>query len=184
MLGKKERRELEKREKHKNRANRSPWMKYGISAIVLLSIFGRKLPIISLLYGPETSKPAQVKPGGTALSGDDGDDKEQAIQPDPQAGTGKASTDSDIPPGDLRAAVAAREKARDLDPTSYVAWHALADAYSMIPADREQALRAYRTAILYAELAHKKDPDNAEIAASLAALRADPKLQQLTKSQH
>jgi hypothetical protein len=183
ILSKKERRALEKREKEQNGQNRSPWMKYGISAIVLLSIFGRKLPIISLLYGPEASRPAHVKAGPADLSGDE-DDKDGPAPPAPQAGTHNASSEPDTHPDDSSAIIAASEKARDLDPTSYVAWHALADAYSMIPADRQQALRAYHTAVRYAEIAHKKDPDNAEIAASLAALRADPKFQQLTTSHH
>jgi cytochrome c-type biogenesis protein CcmH/NrfG len=55
-----------------------------------------------------------------------------------------------------------------MDPTNYVSWHSLADAYRMIPADHDHAQDAYRKAIHYAEETHQKEPKNAELLASLA----------------
>jgi tetratricopeptide (TPR) repeat protein len=95
-------------------------------------------------------------------------DLERALKLDPHAGTYEALSWLNLEKGDYQAAVAASEKARDMDPTSYVAWHSLADAYRMIPADHDQSLDAYRNAIRYAEETHKKEPKNAELLASLA----------------
>jgi serine/threonine protein kinase/Tfp pilus assembly protein PilF len=96
------------------------------------------------------------------------DDLDRALKLDPHAGTYEAISWLDIQKGDYNAAVAASERAKNMDPTNYVSWHSLADAYRMIPADHDHAQDAYRKAIHYAEETHQKEPKNAELLASLA----------------
>ena len=95
-------------------------------------------------------------------------DLDRALALDPHAGAYEAISYLNLQKGDFEAAVTASEKAKAMDPTSYVAWHSLGDAYRMVPADHEQAIQAYRNAIHFAEEIHKKEPKNAELLASLA----------------
>ena len=61
--------------KQKEKKERNPWIRYSVAAIVLLSIFGKKLPIISRLYPRDEAKTVHIKAGGVDASDDDPDDK-------------------------------------------------------------------------------------------------------------
>jgi serine/threonine-protein kinase len=192
LTAKEQRREKKEREKRAS----SPWFKYGIAAVVLLSIFGRKLPLISMLYGPESSKPAHVKvPEADAADDSDSDSDakadrsassndaqalvlkslenakaeiEKSLGAEPKASSYEELSRIDLETGSFADAVAASRQAVALDPASDAAWRSLGDACRMIPADREQSLAAYTNAIAFAEATRKKEPKNAQLAAALA----------------
>jgi len=75
--------------------------------------------------------------------------------------------------GKFSDAVEMSRKARDLNPTNYVAWGNLASVYLLSPAGHDEAMRAYRRAIELAENSRKETPDSAQLIVDLGAYYAD-----------
>ena len=100
------------------------------------------------------------------------DDIQKSLAVEPQASTYEELSWLDIDTGAFSDAITASQKAIALDPSSYVAWHSLGDAYRMVAADHDQSIAAYRNAIRFAEETRKKEPKDAELSASLAVYYA------------
>jgi serine/threonine-protein kinase len=100
------------------------------------------------------------------------DDIQKSLSVEPQASTYEELSWLDIDTGAFSDAITASQRAIALDPSSYVAWHSLGDAYRMVPGDRDQSIAAYRNAIRFAEETRKKEPKDAELSASLAVYYA------------
>ncbi len=64
------------------------------------------------------------------------------------------------------------KKARDLNPTDYVAWGNLGAAYINVPSDHSQAVKAYQKAIELAEVARKETPQDPVLLATLGGYYA------------
>ncbi len=69
-------------------------------------------------------------------------------------------------------AIEMSRKARDLNPTNYVAWGNLGAAYINVPRDHAQAVEAYRKAIELAEVARKETPQDPLLLATLGGYYA------------
>jgi tetratricopeptide (TPR) repeat protein len=65
------------------------------------------------------------------------------------------------------------KRARDLNPTNYLAWGNLASAYLWSPGGHDQAMDAYRKAIELAEVARKETPADAQLLANLGGYYAE-----------
>jgi Flp pilus assembly protein TadD len=74
--------------------------------------------------------------------------------------------------GKYQDAIEMSRKARDLNPTNYVAWGNLGAAYINVPSDRAQAVEAYRKAIELAEVARKETPNDSFLLAELGSYYA------------
>ncbi len=74
--------------------------------------------------------------------------------------------------GKYEDAIEMSRKARDLNPTDYVAWGNLGAAYVNVPSDRVQAVEAYRKAIKLAEVARKETPQDPFLLAELGSYYA------------
>ena len=99
-------------------------------------------------------------------------DIQRALDIEPNASTYEELSWLDIEARAYSDAVAASLKATAIEPSSYVAWHSLGDAYRMVPEDRQKSLDAYRNAIHFGEETRKKEPKNADLIASLAIFYA------------
>jgi len=75
--------------------------------------------------------------------------------------------------GKLADAVEMSKRARDLNPTNYLAWGNLASAYLWSPGGHDQAMDAYRKAIELAEVARKETPADAQLLANLGGYYAE-----------
>jgi tetratricopeptide (TPR) repeat protein len=75
--------------------------------------------------------------------------------------------------GKFSDAVEMSKKARDLNPTNYLAWGNLASAYLWSPDGHDQAMDAYRKAIELAEVARKETPADAQLLANLGGYYAE-----------
>jgi tetratricopeptide (TPR) repeat protein len=69
--------------------------------------------------------------------------------------------------GKFSDAVEMSKKARDLNPTNYVAWGNLASAYLWSPGGRDEAMKAYAKAIELAEASRKETPHEPGLLADL-----------------
>jgi serine/threonine protein kinase/Flp pilus assembly protein TadD len=74
--------------------------------------------------------------------------------------------------GKYEDAIEMSRKARDLNPTNYVAWGNLGAAYINVPSDHPQAVEAYRKAIELAEVARKETPNDSFLLAELGSYYA------------
>jgi tetratricopeptide (TPR) repeat protein len=75
--------------------------------------------------------------------------------------------------GKFADAVEMSKKARDLNPTNYVAWGNLASVYLLSPGGHDEAMKAYRKAIELAETSRRETPATAQLIADLGAYYAD-----------
>lgn len=93
---------------------------------------------------------------------------ERALQLDPNESTYEELSWLNLETGAYNDAIAASQRATEIQPSSYVAWAALGGAYQMIPADQQESQDAYRKAIRLGEGTRKKQPKDAALIASLA----------------
>ncbi|MGO9338193.1 MAG: protein kinase domain-containing protein [Terracidiphilus sp.] len=75
--------------------------------------------------------------------------------------------------GKFSDAVEMSKKARDLNPTNYVAWGNLASAYLWSPGGHDQAMDAYQKAIELGEVARKETPADAQLLENLGGYYAE-----------
>ncbi len=127
ILSAKEQRRAKREQEKSQKKERAPWIKYTIAAVVFLSIFGRKLPIISALYPRETVKTPHVKVDGVDISDDsDPDDKPDPSDLYEQA---QALLLKSYKPSNLDAAIAKFQQIHPSDPSYPLALAGLGSAH-------------------------------------------------------
>jgi serine/threonine protein kinase/uncharacterized protein HemY len=99
-------------------------------------------------------------------------DLQHSLAIEPHARTYEVLSWLDAQLGKFPDAIAAAQKATEMEPSSYLAWDTLGDAYRRIPIKAQSARDATLQAIHFAEDIRKSSPRDAELLATLARLYA------------